>query len=226
MSLWKKLYGVIWGSPAKTMGQIVERPRFWGAAAVMLIISLLLSLPILPKIREATIWSLQNAAGGVKMTAAQIDSIANYAVYSTPVLSALIPFLLWLVIAALLKLFNAFTGDKAPFKAFFAIVVFSYLPVFIEGIIKTPLIMATSSQKMAHITISLALFLPPPDAIPGKMYVFLSQLDPFLIWSLALTALGASIAMKVSIKKTGIYLGSLWLVFALALTLLSGRTPS
>jgi hypothetical protein len=78
---------------------------------------------------------------------------------------------------------------------------------------------------MTGITLSPALFLPPPEGLaPDRLYTFLSQLDPFMIWSLVLTALGASLAMKVPLGRVAAYLGSLWLLFVLGVTFLS-RSP-
>ncbi|MFZ5644467.1 MAG: YIP1 family protein [Bacillota bacterium] len=223
MSLWKKFYGAVWGSPSKTFENIVQKPDFWGAAILMMAVSLLMSIPILPKIREAVILNLQNAPPEIKLTPAQIDTTANWAVYTTPVFSLLGPLLIWLIIALLLKLFNAFTGEKAQFKTLFAVSVFSYLPVVLDGIIKTPLVMAAEAQRMTQVTISPAMFLPPPDGLtPDRMYTFFSQFDPFIIWSLVLTALGASIAMKVPVLRAGIYVFSLWMIFVLGVTFLSG----
>jgi len=53
--------------------------------------------------------------------------------------------------------------------------------------------------------------------------MFLSQIDPFLIWSLVLLALGSSLAMKVAFKKTAVYIGALWILFIIAVVFLSGK---
>lgn len=222
ISLWKRIYGVLWGSPAKTLEGIAQEPRFWGLAGLITLLNLLLTIPTLPKTREVVILGMQSAPGQMKLTAAQIDTIANVAVYTTCILAVIGPVLIWIIIAALLKLFNAFTGEKASFNSLIGIAVFSYIPVFLNGIIQTPLKLAADAQNMSSITISPAIFLPPTEGLyPDRLHVFLSQLDPFLMWAIVLMALGASIAMKVPFRRAAAYLGSLWLVLILAITLLA-----
>ncbi|MCL5057587.1 MAG: YIP1 family protein [Actinobacteria bacterium] len=225
MSLWKMMYGAVWGSPAKTLEHITQRPRFWGAFVLMTVVNLLLTIPLLPKTREAALWAMQSMPGEIKLSAAQIDSYAGIVAYSSIAAAVLLPMLLWLVAAALLKLFNAFTGEKASFKALLAVSIFSYLPVILDGIIKTPLVWAAEVQNMSRITISPAIFLTPPQGlVPGRAYTFLSQFDPFIIWTLIIMALGGSIAMKVSFRKTAAYIASLWMILVLGITFLS-RSP-
>lgn len=225
MSLWKMMYGAVWGSPAKTLEYITQRPRFWGAFVLITVLNLLLTIPLLPKMREAALWGMQSIPGEMKLSAAQIDSYATIVTYAATAAAVLLPMLLWLVSAALLKLFNAFTGEKATFSALFAVSIFSYLPVMLDGIIKAPLVYTAQVQNMSRITISPAIFLTPSEGLsPGRAYTFLSQFDPFIIWTLIILALGGSIAMKVPFRKTAAYIASLWLVYILAVTFFS-RSP-
>lgn len=224
MSLLKKIYGVIWGGPAGNLDYIAGRPDFLGAGALILGVNLALTAIQLPKIKEFTAWTLQNLPSGMKFTAQQMDVAVNAAVVSSLAGSVLIPPILWLVTAALLKLFNAFTGEKAGFRSLFAVTVFANLPAMLGSIIKTALVLATPAQNITRVTISPAFFLPPPDLVPGKLYTVLSQFDPFVIWSLALTALGGSLAMKVSFRRTFLYLAVLWLLYVAGVTFLSGMS--
>ncbi|MFZ5648492.1 MAG: YIP1 family protein [Bacillota bacterium] len=222
MSLWKRLYGVIWGGPARTMEDIVQKPASLGAVLLIMAVNIVLTLMTAPKIKEFTAWTLQNLPGGGKLPAEQMAIALNAAVISAVAASVLLPLIMWVVVAGLLKLFNAFAGEKASFASFFAVSVFGNLPAVLDGIIKTLLVMLTPAQNMARISISPVVFLPDPGLFPGKAYVFLSQVDPFIFWALGLTALGASIAMRVSFGRVAIYLGSLWLVYALIVTFVSG----
>ncbi|HBV96527.1 MAG TPA: hypothetical protein DEF36_05745 [Desulfotomaculum sp.] len=210
MSLWKMMYGAVWGSPAKTLEHIIQRPRFWGAMGLITAINFLMTIPLLPKLREAAIWSMQSMPQEIRLPAAQMDSYATAITYAGAAGAVLLPILFWLAAAALLKLFNAFTGEKTSFSSLFAVSIFSYLPVVLDGIIKTPLTMAAQVQNMTRITISPAIFMTPSEGLsPGRAYTFLSQFDPFIIWTLIIMALGGSIAMKVPFRKTAIYIASL-----------------
>ncbi|MFZ5634381.1 MAG: YIP1 family protein [Bacillota bacterium] len=222
MSLWKKVYGVIWGSPARTLDHIAQKPDFVGAGGLILAANLALTAVLVPKIREFTAWTMQNLPPGVKLSALQMDIAVNAAVVSALAAAVIIPPVLWLVMAGLLKLFNAFTGEKAGFKPLFAVTVFAYLPVLLGSIVKTAIILATPARSMARVTISPALFMPAPDLVPGKAYILLSHMDPFVVWSLVLTALGGSLAMKIPFWRTFIYLAALWVLYIVGMTFISG----
>lgn len=221
ISLWGRIYGVIWGGPAAAMENIIQRPVYSGSVAVILGANLALTAIQLPKIKEFTAWTLQNLPSGLKLTAPQMDVAVNAAVVSSLAASVVIPPIMWLIVSALLKLFNLFTGEKSEFRQLFAVSVFANLPVVIGGMVKAALVLSSPAQSIASVTISPALFLPPPGLDPGKMYSFLSQFDPFVIWSLALTALGGALAMRISFGKTFAYIGSLWFLYILGVTFLT-----
>lgn len=222
ISLWKRIYGVIWGSPAGTLEDIVKRPASLGAVLLIMVVNIVLTLLTAPKIKEYTAWTFQNLPQGAGLTAAQMEMALNAAVVSAVLASALMPLILWVVLAWLLKFLNSFTGEKASFASLFAIVVFGSLPMVLDSIIKTVLVMLTPAKNMAGISISPALFLPDPGLFPGKGYIFLSQIDPFVFWTLGLTALGVSIAIRVPFGRMAAYMVFLWLVYALVLTFASG----
>ncbi len=219
---WKRVYGVIWGSPARTLEYIVQKPDFLGAGALILGANLAMTMIQLPKIKEFTYWTLQNMPAEVRYSAENMDVVVNVAAFSALAASAALPPALWVVTAALLKLFNVFTGERARFKSLFAVTVFANLPVVLDSMIKTVLVLATPARNITKITISPALFLPPQDLVPGKMYVFLSHFDPIIVWSLVLTALGGSRAMNVPFWKTFIYVTGLWLLYVAGMTAISG----
>ncbi|MCL6611252.1 MAG: YIP1 family protein [Peptococcaceae bacterium] len=223
LSLWKRIYGVIWGSPAGTLESIARKPDFWGAVALILGFNLALTLVQMPKIREFTAWTMQNLPPEVKMTAQQMDVAVNAALIAALAASVALPPVLWLVTAALLKLFNAFTGEKASFRSLFAVTVYAYLPAVLDAVIKTALVLATPARNIARVTISPALLLPPPDMVPDRMYTLLSHLDPFVVWLLVLTAVGGSAAMRIPFRRTFAYIIVLWLAYVAGVSLIFGK---
>jgi len=165
---------------------------------------------------------LQSIPNAADMPASAVSAAATATMVTVLADSIAAPLITWLILAALLSLFNSLTGGKASFKTLFSICVYSYLPVMIASIVKTGLIISSPARNMREISTSLALFLPVVK-IDGRLYMFLSQIDPFLIWSLVLLALGSSLAMKVAFKKTAVYIGALWILFIIAVVFLSGK---
>ncbi|KJS17605.1 MAG: hypothetical protein VR69_04620 [Peptococcaceae bacterium BRH_c4b] len=219
LNLWQRISGVLLGCPRKTFEDIAARPGVAGLAALLLSVNFILVLPVIPKIKELTLWTLQNAPDASKIPAEAISIATTTAVVMALVGSVLGPLIMWLIMAGLLKLFNAFTGEKAPFKTLFAVTVYAYLPLMLASVIKTVLIMSSPAQNMYKVSTGLALLLPG-DKI-DRFYMIMSQVDPFSLWGLVLLAVGSSVAMKVPAVKTGTYLGVLWVIFVLLAGLLT-----
>jgi len=219
MGLWQRVGGVLWGCPQKAFEDIASAPKPTGIIVLFLILNLALVVPILPKIKEYTLWTLQNAPAAAQMPAVNPDTAVTLAMAARLIGAVAGPLLIWLVMAALLKLFNSFNGEKTSFKSLFTIAAYSCLPVMLATIIWTILVMTTPGENMAKVSTSLALILPADRM--DRLYVILSQIDPFYIWSLALLAIGSSVAMKTTVKKTSVYIGALWLIYVLAVGLLS-----
>lgn len=135
-------------------------------------------------------------------------------VTTTTVITALImPWVIWLVMALLLKIFAAITAKEAPFRKMFAVGVYGYVPALIGGIISSIIIMFTAAENIQNVSLSLAVF---STAESGFLYYFLTACNPFTWWSLILWGIGAAAVMKEK-RPTGvlIYLFAIWLVFAL-----------
>lgn len=219
LNLWQRIAGILWGGPRKTFEDIIAAPKLTGIIILLLGISLILAVLMLPKIKEFTIATLQSMPNAAGMPASAVNAAVTTTMIAVLVGSIATPLITWLILAALLSLFNSFSGEKTSFKTFFNICVYSYLPVMIASIVKSGLIMSSPARNMRDISTSLALFLPV-DKIGDRLYMFLLQIDPFLIWSLVLLALGSSLAMKVAFKKTAVYTGALWILYVLAMTFL------
>ncbi|HAG09812.1 MAG TPA: hypothetical protein DCK76_00030 [Desulfotomaculum sp.] len=222
LNLWQRIAGILWGGPRKTFEDIIAAPKLTGIIILLLGISLLLAILVLPKIKEFTLLTLQNLPNAASMPASAASTAVTAATVAVLAGSIAAPLITWLILAALLSLFNSSIGGKSSFKMLFGVSVYAYLPVMIASIVKTGLIMSSPARNMRDISTSLALFLPV-DKINDRLYMFLSQIDPFFIWSLVLLVLGSSLAMKVAFKKTAVYIGALWVLYIIAVVFLSGK---
>jgi hypothetical protein len=218
LNLWQRISGVLWGGPGKAFEDIVARPVIAGLSVLLLSLSFILTLPVIPKLKEFTIWYTQNNPATSNLPAQGISVATTWAVVAALMGSVLGPLIMWLLMAGILKLFNAFTGEKTPFKTLFAVTAYAYLPVFLASVIKTFLVMSSPAENMGRVSTSLALLLPGDGT--GRLYNIMAQVDPFSLWGVVLLAVGSSVAMKVPAVKTGTYLGILWVVYVLITGLL------
>jgi len=212
---WKVL-----AAPGEAFQAIAEDPRILWPALIIIAVSVLLTILAIPETRQFTAATL--AASG--LTQDQIAQAMKFVLPGALVGTIVAMPVLWLVQAALLALYNQFSVGEAGFKQLFAVAVFAGLPSIIKAVISTGLIKAIGYKAALQFNTSLALFMGTADQT-GFLYRLLGQFELFSIWGLVLLILGGSIAMK---KKTGglaVYCSSIWLIYAVALTLLV-KTPA
>jgi len=179
-------------------------------------------LASLPKLKEFTLYTLELQAQTMPELA---DAAAMDIAVSGLVIFALIaglfsPAIMCLLYAGLLKLFNLFAGEPAPFRQFFAITVYSYFPIIFAAVIATIMILMSPATHLEEVSTSLYLLFPPPPGSTGFAANFARQIDPFLLWSLVLMALGSSVISRAQFKSYAIFLGVLWLLFAVGSAML------
>ncbi|MDQ7791081.1 MAG: YIP1 family protein [Clostridia bacterium] len=224
MGTGQRLLGVL-TNPGTTFADVVARPHFWGALAVICGLSLLSAVLIAPKMQAYILLELQNLPSMSPEERAAAEGIAVTAGTVTAFVGAFIgPLLACLVGAVLLKLINLFNGERAPFGTLFAVTVFAYVPLVISALLNGFLRIASPASDFLYITTSLAVLLPKGEM--GTSFFLLSQIEPFTIWSVVLLGIGGAAAMKTGLRSVALPLFSLWLVFAFGYAfLMSSFTP-
>jgi hypothetical protein len=127
----------------------------------------------------------------------------------------------WSVLAGVL-LFgcNTILGGEGKFKKIFSVVAWSYLVMMLGGVIKSFLIVSKGTSQ--GVTTSLALFLPMPGIgeKASLLYRFLSRLDIFTIWQIALWIIGLAVVYRFSPKKIANFVLPLWALYIVVAVLL------
>ncbi|NSW83029.1 MAG: YIP1 family protein [Syntrophothermus sp.] len=214
-----KWFFAVLTNPGGVFQQMVEQPAFFKPALLACGINVLLTLVLLPKIREFTLWTLKS--GVVQLPPEQLAAGQNVAVIAATVASVLAalagPWFLWLVVAVLLKIYDLFGARGTRFGALFAVAVYGYLPVLIGNLIRTAVVIGAPVENFAKISLSLAAFLPYQKSF---LYFFLTGCNPFVWWSLLLWGIGGAAAMK-SRGYGGVFalLFGSWLVYTVVTAL-------
>lgn len=216
----RRIMGVLFYSPQAAFEDIGRQPRWLPPLAIVSITSFLCSLASLPKLKEFTLYTLELQAQTMPELA---DAAAMDIAVSGLVIFALIaglfsPAIMCLLYAGLLKLFNLFAGEPAPFRQFFAITVYSYFPIIFAAVIATIMILMSPATHLEEVSTSLYLLFPPGSK--GFAANIARQIDPFFLWSLVLMALGSSVISRARFKSYAIFLGVLWLLFAVGSAML------
>jgi len=215
----RRLLGVVF-NPGETFRDIVVRPYSLAVALVAITVSLVAAVLILPKLKAFTAWQLEQMPPGA-MSPQELTAVQDYgamAVTGAAIGGAIIlPALIWLVCALLLKLFNMFAGNQTSFRQFFAVAVYAYVPVLLGGLVYAVIVLFSRAENFSYVTISLAALLPKMEL--GFTYTLLAQVNPFVLWTIVLLGMGGAQAMQVSIRSTVGYLLALWILYMVAAAL-------
>ncbi|HBQ27537.1 MAG TPA: hypothetical protein DD791_14180 [Syntrophomonas sp.] len=204
----------IFTSPSRVFVDLQRNHSWLAALLIISSISLVAALPLLSKMREFSIMQLQRMPDNPALSSPEaINLVGTTAVIGTIAGALLMPLLFALIVALLLKLFNAFTGDKVQYRKLFAVCVYAYLPMLLSCLIALIIGLTTPVESFGNVSTTLYLFFPPDTFTFPAMLA--ARIDPFMLWSLYLAALGGAILMKSEVKKVGIYVFLIWLIYAL-----------
>jgi hypothetical protein len=220
MTLAQRITGVL-VSPITVFEEIAERPSWLPALILISIINLIATLISLPKLKEFIIITMQIQAQSnpALSTPAAQDMAINAGIISAVVGGVIGPIIMCLIFAGLLKLCNMFAGEPTPYKRFFAVSVYAYMPLIIATIISTIMVVLTPASNMLEISTGLYLLFPP--GTKGFAADIARKIDPFYLWSIFLIALGGATMAKSKIKPFAIFMFAIWAVFAVGSALLS-----
>jgi len=124
-----------------------------------------------------------------------------------------------LVAAAVLLLMCKMGGAQLKFSQLFAIVSYAMLTGVISGILAIVVLFLKNPDDfnlMNPLAFNLGAFLEPPPATGKFLYGLLKSFDLFTFWTIALEAVGISVAArKVSFSKALILVATPWLIWTL-----------
>ena len=208
--LFSRILGIIF-SPRATFEQVVAHPRWLGALAALVIVSV-----------AATTWFLSTEVGkqalldqqvealerfGIQVTDEQftrMSEMTRFAVWTTSIwIAAVIPVMVLVVSGILFVVFNVAMGGEATFKQMLAVVAHAWLIGIPQTLFVTPLNYARESMSSAT---NLAVFFPMLDEA-GFLARLLGTIDLVYVWLLIVLAIGLSVLYRK--RTSGILTGLL-----------------
>lgn len=224
LTLWQRLAGIV-TQPKVTLAAVVEKPTILGPALIISLVSLVLFLITSSKLKQYTLMTLEKMPQQLSPDQlAQTKSFMSVGLIVGGGFSALaVPLLGCLIFTLLFKFFNLFIGNEAPFKKLYAVSVITYVPSVLGNTLRSIMVAFSPAENLSSISTSAALVLPKSNM--GPLFAFLSYIDPFFIWSMALLAIGGAMVLKTSVKKTGIFVFIICLLWAVIATSLVALNP-
>jgi hypothetical protein len=207
----------IFTSPSSVFVDLQRNNAWLAALLIISTINMVAALPLISKIKDASIMQLQRMPDNPALSSPEaINMVGTTAVIGTIVGALLTPLLFALIVALLLKLYNAFAGDKVQYRKLFSVCVYAYLPLLLSSLIGLVIGLTTPVENFSNVSTSLSLLFPPDTYTFSAMLA--GQINPFTLWSLYLAALGGAILMKSEVKKVGVYVFLVWLIYALGIS--------
>lgn len=213
-SIGKRFTGILL-NPKQTFEEIAQHPNWGWALLIITLINLACTLLTIPKLKIFLMETMQQQAQ--QNPALNTPEMAHFAETSgligAIIGAMLVPAITCLIFALLLKIFNAFSGEKMPFRRFYAVSVYAYIPVLFTLLIQTVVIILSAHPDFAGAPSSLYAFFP--SGATGFAANFAKQVEPFFLWSLYLLALGGSTLIRKPVRNTALYIFILWVIYAL-----------
>jgi hypothetical protein len=216
----------IFTSPRETMRSIAKAPDWLIPLIVMLVLSAVAAFAMAPQVdTEAEVRAaIEKRFEGQEMSEqqrARIDDQIEGGAKFTKIMFQWGWFTLplWILITAgILQVIFSLFGGKSRFAQAFSITTYAWLPLAARGLIASAVVAMredlTAPSALAAASYTNPAFLVDIDK-SRALFMFLSALDIFGIWSLVLLIFGFSFASGLSQRTTAIIMGSLWLIIVL-----------
>lgn len=223
--------GGVYGSPGAAFEEIGQAPRVLGPIFILIIIGLVAGFLLLQFLDKETLIDsmLQQLAqrGGNQAQMDQMIPIMSVIVSVQVILGFMLGGLInVLAIAGYGKLFSAITAAKNTFKALLSVALYSTIAVYaikyaalvLIAFLKRPFQadLVTLNFAVASNLNALIAALAGEDALPKYLMAFARYIDFFVIWLIALIAIGfAAVSRKLTTKTAAVWLTAAYLVVAL-----------
>lgn len=211
--------------PKAAFEQVVERPRAWWLPALILVASFLVanwvSAPYqITLANERTAEMIERLSAN--LSEEQVRMVQNSSttmtmpryMLTTVGIGLVVIAIGWVLRGGFLHLSGLAMGSSSPWPATFAVGVWSMLPYTVRDLLQTVLVL-TRKQLIEHQ--GLGFLAASGNWLTDSrslLYGFLTQVDPFVLWHLALLTIGVSVTMRFSMKKAAVLALVAWCLFA------------
>jgi hypothetical protein len=242
MSLWRALYGWI-DQPRKTLRYVIQNPRWplWLAPALAIVIALIavtvVSAPSASELAraqaeqqlETQVGSLSGEQGEQVERTLETFTSPLFIAATGIALGVLGLILTWLFRGGVLFFISYLFGTDSRYVQAVALVLWSWLPFALRDLLNAAYVVVSGQMVVNR---GLSFLVSSGDQVQDAgnlLYGFLSQVDPFVAWHLALVAIGLAVVTRTTTLKVAVGTIGYWVltvVLGLAPTLLGMLTTS
>lgn len=213
----------IFANPRKTIEELNQRPTWLVPLIISILITVAATQIAFPIIMSGQLEALRNNPNIPAEQMAAIESQFAQGAATQRIITVVTQVIgtpiFFLALAGIFYLMGTvILGGDSSYKRVFSVLVWANLILVISALVNTALIMAKGSTQ---VSLSLSLLLSS-DAIGTKLHTFLSKFDFFVVWFLAVFALGFGYIYKFSTGKAYAAVGVLWAIWIAISVALSG----
>lgn len=232
MSAVQRFFGVFF-SPGKTFQDINRKPSFVLPLIVWIILSVVATAIIMPKIdMEATIQQQIEKSGrsvsdaDLERAAAMGGKFAAIAGYASAVFG---PIVISAILGGIFFGFVRLWKGGSTFMKVFSVIVHSFIVQLIKVIVAIPLVIRKESllaeEAQQIVQSNLSLFFNREET-SAPLYALASRIDIFSIWTLVLIIIGLTAVSKLNIKQSATISIILWLIYIAFTVVIAAIFPS
>ncbi len=221
MNPFQRLFGIFF-SPVKTFQDISRKPSFLLPLVVMIIITVIATFVVMPKIDLEATMQYEVERKGVEVSDEQIEQIAamqgKIGKIVGPIVAGGFTIIISLIFAGLYFALLRIWKGGSTFSRVFSVTVFSFFVSVIKQIIAIPMAMqledkSIMSQEANNIVMTnLAAFLDW-ETTSRPLYAAAANIDLFNIWTIILAIFGLTAVSKLEPKQSAATVLIVWLVW-------------
>jgi hypothetical protein len=218
----QRIAGVLF-APAETFLDIARKPNILGPLLIIVLLGYVSTFFIVQRMDWSAVTEAQMDAikkQNPNMSQEDMDRVTRMTSAIGKVVGWISPLMgvVWYVIlAGVLLLAHRMMGGEGNFQQAFSVTLYAWMPLLINGIILTIVIIARGSvdpTQMATVLKSNPAFLVDMKE-QAVLFSLLSTFDIFTIWTIVLLIIGFAAVAKTSKAKSAAIVISLWVVFIL-----------
>lgn len=215
MNLGQKIVGVF-TSPGQTFASLDQKPSWIVPFIIAVVVGLIYVFLTTDIIIKDTLAQQEEQMLEQGMDSAQIDqamaTTEKFMRFSMPAFAVVMPLVLWVVIAGVFMFVgNVVLGGTGSFKKVFSVTAWSWLIQILGSLIMLPLVLA---KETILITFSPAAMMSSAAKMTF-LYQFMSKLDIFNIWFLAVLSIGLAVIYRMKTQKMATAACTVFLLWAL-----------
>lgn len=221
-NVFSRIAGVLF-APAETFASIARRPDILGPLLVVLIVGLITTAMVIPRMDFETIIAQQTEQmrkQSPNVSEEQLAQIEKFTRASGKVFGWISPFLMvawYAIVAGALLLAFRLMGGEGTYKQAFSATLYAWMPLLLFSIILAIVVLARGTfdpVTAPTIVKSNPAFLVDVKEQP-VLYSLLASFDVFTIWTIVLLIFGFAALSKTSRAKSASIVITLWLAMIL-----------